>query len=73
MHLFTFNSEPMKHTIWFLAFFLVLFAGDRLGGAWMQKQTDDSQFRYSRLYDARAGADILLLGTENGVVTTTRP
>ncbi|HNL37635.1 MAG: hypothetical protein U0U46_08665 [Saprospiraceae bacterium] len=57
----------MKHTIWFLAFFLVLFAGDRLGGAWMQKQTDDSQFRYSRLYDARAGADILLLGNSRGL------
>ncbi len=57
----------MKHTIWFLAFFLVLFAGDRLGGAWMQRQTDGSQFRYSRLYDGRAGADILLLGNSRGL------
>ncbi len=57
----------MKHVYWFAAFFLLLFAGDRLGGRFLQRQVDRSQFRYSRLYGNRAASDILLVGNSRGL------
>ncbi|MCC7507500.1 MAG: hypothetical protein IT259_19490 [Saprospiraceae bacterium] len=57
----------MRHAFWFLAFMLLLLAGDRLGGRVMQRQTDASQFRYSRLYNGRGEADIVLLGNSRGL------
>ncbi len=57
----------MKHALWFLGFFLLLFAGDRFAGGLLQRQADGSQFRYSRLYRGDAAADILLLGNSRGL------
>jgi hypothetical protein len=57
----------MKQVLWFTSFFALLVAGDRLGGLWLQKQVDKSQFRYSRMYRGDAGADILLVGNSRGL------
>jgi hypothetical protein len=57
----------MKHALWFLAFFVLVLAGDRLGGRLLQQQTDASRFRYSRLYGGRAAADVLLAGNSRGL------
>lgn len=57
----------MKHALWFLAFLLLLFAGDRLAGCFLQKQIEQSQFRYSRLYGGNAKAEILLVGNSRGL------
>jgi len=46
----------------------LFFAGDRLFG-WVLKQlTEKSQFRYSRLYQGKAKADILLVGNSRGLI-----
>ncbi len=57
----------MKHLIWYMAFLALLFAGDRLAGWLLQRETMASQFRYSRLYSGRAGADLLLVGNSRGL------
>ncbi|MFN4256312.1 MAG: hypothetical protein ACK4Q5_15030 [Saprospiraceae bacterium] len=57
----------MRKILWFPAFFALVFAGDRLGGWFLQKQVDDSQFRYSRMYRGEAGAEILLVGNSRGL------
>lgn len=57
----------MKHLAWYTAFLLLLLLGDRTAGYFLQKQTDGSQFRYSRLYRGDAGANILLLGNSRGL------
>ena len=57
----------MKHAFWFFFFFLLLFAGDRLASHFLQKQVEQSQFRYSRLYRGDAAADILLVGNSRGL------
>lgn len=59
--------QDMKHALWFLSFFLLLFSGDRLAGYFLQKQVKKSQFRYSRLYTGEAEAGILLLGNSRGL------
>lgn len=57
----------MKKILWFVLFFAVVVAGDRLAGALLQGQVDGSQFRYSRLYRGAAAADILLVGNSRGL------
>lgn len=57
----------MKHFGWIFLFLLLAFLGDRLGGWLLSRQVEASQFRYSRLYDGRAKADILLLGNSRGL------
>ncbi|MCW5923467.1 MAG: hypothetical protein KIS77_14070 [Saprospiraceae bacterium] len=57
----------MKHTLWFLSFFFLLFAGDRAGGHFLQRMSDASQFRYARLYRGEAAADVLLVGNSRGL------
>ncbi len=57
----------MKHLIWYAAFFALLFVGDRLVGWLLERETMASQFRYSRLYSGRAGADLLLVGNSRGL------
>ncbi len=44
------------------------FLGDRAVGYVLQRQAADSQFRYARLYDDRAAADILLVGNSRGLI-----
>jgi hypothetical protein len=57
----------MKPTLWFFSFFVLLFSGDRLAGFFLQKQIEQSQFRYSRLYRGDAEAEILLVGNSRGL------
>jgi len=58
----------MKHLAWYTAFLLLLIVGDRAIGFFLQKQTDSSLFRYSRLYRGDADADVLLIGNSRGLV-----
>ncbi|GAB3639949.1 hypothetical protein [Spirosoma arcticum] len=57
----------MKHALWIIALIGVTLLGDRLGGALLRHVVDDSQFRYSRLYNGRAGADIVFMGNSRGL------
>jgi hypothetical protein len=57
----------MKNLAWFVALFAIVYGGDRLFGYFLQKQTDASQFRYSRMYAGEAQADILLVGNSRGL------
>ena len=56
-----------KQLIWIAAFFSIAFAGDRILGYFLQKTTDNSQFRYSRLYNSNEDADILFVGNSRGL------
>jgi hypothetical protein len=51
----------------YLLLLLLFFAGDRLGGYVLEREVMASQFRFSRLYDGRAAADVLLLGNSRGL------
>ncbi len=57
----------MKNVSAYLVLLVIVFAGDRLGGLVLQKKVDGSGLRYSRLYGARAEADILLVGNSRGL------
>ncbi len=57
----------MKHLLWYVAFLALLFTGDRLTGWLLQRQTMSSQFRYSRLYNGQARAELLLVGNSRGL------
>jgi hypothetical protein len=57
----------MKNTYWILAFLLLTFTGDRLGGLVLESIVKGSQFRYSRMYRGEAAADILLVGNSRGL------
>lgn len=57
----------MKPVLYLVAVLLLFFMGDRAVGAYLRNQTQKSQFRYSRLYNGRAGAEILLLGNSRGL------
>lgn len=58
----------MKKIIWILVLLAITFLGDRLGGWFLKKSVDKSQFRYSRLYTQRAQSDILLVGNSRGLI-----
>lgn len=58
----------MKKIIWIIAVLLLTFVGDRVGAWVLKKMTDQSQFRYSRLYSDTAAADILLVGNSRGLI-----
>ncbi len=58
----------MKNSLWIFAVLAITFLGDRAIGYVMQQQAADSQFRYARLYDNRAEADILLVGNSRGLI-----
>jgi hypothetical protein len=58
----------MKKSIWIFAVLAITFLGDRAIGYVMQQQAANSQFRYARLYDNRAEANILLVGNSRGLI-----
>ena len=58
----------MKKIYWIIALIGLFFIGDRLGGWVLGQLTDASQFRYSRLYNDGAAAEILLLGNSRGLI-----
>ncbi len=56
-----------KHLVWISSFLCLAFGGDRLAGYFLGKTTDNSQFRYSRLYNSTQDADILFVGNSRGL------
>ena len=58
----------MRKALWIPACLLLFFAGDRLGGFILSKISAESNFRYARLYQGKAEADILLLGNSRGLI-----
>jgi hypothetical protein len=64
------NAAPTRRgrqLLWYLALLVLVLAGDRLGGYLLKGMVEQSQFRYSRLYNGSAGADILLVGNSRGL------
>ncbi len=58
----------MKHLVWITSFIFLFFVGDRVGGFLLSKLTNASEFRYSRLYNQKAEADVLLVGNSRGLI-----
>ncbi len=56
-----------KHIFWIIGFLSLAFMGDRIVGFVLQKVTEKSQFRYSRLYNSNSDADILFVGNSRGL------
>jgi hypothetical protein len=61
------RNAMRKHIIWIAAFLSLAFAGDRLIGYFLTEITQNSQFRYSRLYNSNQDADILFVGNSRGL------
>lgn len=59
------NSQ--RSVAFYLLLIAIFFAGDRAAGYMLKKQVAQSQFRYSRLYNGSAKADVLLLGNSRGL------
>lgn len=57
----------MRSLTFYLLLLALVLAGDRLGGRFCQQLADHSQFRYARLYNGQAAADILLVGNSRGL------
>lgn len=57
-----------NNIIWILALLVITFVGDRAGGWIFKQMTSKSQFRYSRLYNQAADAEILLMGNSRGLI-----
>jgi len=57
----------MKNWRFYTILILLLFVGDRIAGHLLQTQMLHSQFRFSKLYQNQAAADILLLGNSRGL------
>ncbi len=58
----------MKNLKWIIAVLVLSFAGDRAGAWLLGTVVKQSQFRYSRLYNQKAQADILLVGNSRGLI-----
>lgn len=56
-----------KHLVWISSFLCLAFGGDRLAGYFLERITNNSQFRYSRLYNSTEDADILFIGNSRGL------
>ncbi len=57
----------MKPVFWFTLFLAITLLGDRLGGAFLRRTNDQSQFRYAQLYSGKAKADLVLVGNSRGL------
>lgn len=57
----------MKHIAWISALIILFLAGDRLSGLVLERLVRTSGFRYSRLYQKEAEAQILLVGNSRGL------
>jgi len=58
----------LRKALWIPACLLLFFIGDRLGGFILSKIAAESNFRYARLYQGKAEADILLIGNSRGLI-----
>jgi hypothetical protein len=56
-----------KPIFWIPAFLFLAWVGDRTAGLLLKKTTQESQFRYSRLYNSTEHADILFIGNSRGL------
>jgi hypothetical protein len=56
-----------KHFTWIISCLLLAFLADRAMGLYLNKITNESQFRYSRLYHSAENADILFVGNSRGL------
>ena len=57
----------MKKLYWIFGVIALFFVGDRVAGYVLEQLVLKSQFRYSRLYNGVAEADILLVGNSRGL------
>jgi len=57
----------MKKSLWIFGTIALAFLIDRAGGWFLSKITQESQFRYSRLYSGHDPADILFVGNSRGL------
>jgi hypothetical protein len=57
----------MRRWLWIPIFLVVAWMGDYFAGSMLQKLALNSQFRYARLYNQAAQADILLVGNSRGL------
>jgi len=58
----------MKNIVWILGVIVLFFVGDRVMGYVLSNQVQQSQFRYSRMYNANADVDMLLVGNSRGLM-----
>lgn len=58
----------MKNITWIIAVIVIAFLGDRAGGFILNKIASESQFRYSRLYNGKAGCEVLFAGNSRGLI-----
>lgn len=58
----------MKKIYWILTLVALAFIGDRVGALVLKKAAESSQFRYARLYNGSANAEILLVGNSRGLI-----
>lgn len=56
-----------KHLVWLGFFILLVWSGDHLISAVLNILTEQSEFRYSRMYKGNARADILAIGNSRGL------
>jgi hypothetical protein len=57
----------IKQFTWIIGFLLLAFIGDRAFGLYFKNISQQSQFRYSRLYHTTENADILFVGNSRGL------
>ena len=57
----------MKQAYWILGIVALFFIGDRIAGYVLESLVLKSQFRYSRMYNGIAEADVLLVGNSRGL------
>jgi hypothetical protein len=57
----------MQKLIWIPILIAIFLIGDRAAGKLLGNLTENSQFRYSRLYKGEGAADILLVGNSRGL------
>lgn len=62
------NNLDLKKAYWIPFLIALAFAGDRIGGYILGQLVDNSQFRYSRLYNGSAEAEILMVGNSRGLM-----
>lgn len=58
----------MKKVVWVFALIILVFLGDRVGGWVCEKLTENSQFRYSRIYNGNLEAELLFVGNSRGLM-----
>lgn len=58
----------MKKVVWVFVLIILVFLGDRVWGWVCEKLTENSQFRYSRIYNGDLDAELLFVGNSRGLM-----